>query len=272
MSGSQATSGFLDVNGARLYYEIAGAGEPLVLLHAGVANLRMWDAQVPAFAERYHVIRFDQRGYGRSEARPGEPWAMHEDLHGVMDALGVERAALLGCSMGGQAIVDFALAYPGRARALIPVGPGMSGYAWGSEQMKQVGEALEAAVARGDVEGATEIATHLWIDGPTRPSERVNPAMRARARAWLFELFSKSEETEPTAIEPPAIGRLGEISVPTLIILGENDVDDIQRVCHLLADGIPGAQLEVIADAAHVPNMDHPEQFNRLVLEFLAGV
>lgn len=272
MSGPQATTGFLDVNDARLYYEIAGAGEPLVLLHAGVAHLRMWDDQVPAFAERYRVIRFDQRGYGRSLARPGQQWATHEDLRGVMDALGVERAALLGCSMGGQAIVDFALAYPSRARALIPVCPALSGYTLDSEQIKRVGQEIEAALARGDVEGAAEIGARMWIDGPTRATERVNPAMRARARAWLVELLSQPEETASTPIEPPAIGRLGEIAAPTLVILGENDYDDIQRICHLLAAGIPGARLEIIPDAAHVPNMDHPEQFNRVVLAFLADV
>src|SRR5690606_30071136 len=119
-------TGFLDVNGARLYYEDMGSGEAVVFVHAGIADNRMWDDQFALFAESHRVIRYDQRGFGQSPAPKG-PFSYHADLHGVMQALGVERAALIGCSMGGMAVVDFALEHPEMTRALVAVCGGISG-------------------------------------------------------------------------------------------------------------------------------------------------
>ncbi len=278
MSSLQSNSGYVDVSGARLYYEVAGGsgpsaeGQPLVMVHAGIANLRMWDDQVPAFAERYRVIRYDARGYGKTEGQADHPWALHEDLRSVMDALDAPRAILMGCSMGGQTILDFALTYPERVAVLIPVGSGLSGYKFESEEGEQLGKSIEAAFKAGDVDTAIELGTHMWVDGPSRPADRVNPAVRARAKEMLGQAFRSPDYVEPTPIDPPAVGRLSQIAAPTLVVLGANDVEDIQNVCRLLASEIPGARLEVIADAAHLPNMDHPDQFNRLVLGFLARV
>lgn len=272
MGEIQAKTGSVEFNGARLYYEETGEGQPLVMVHAGIANLHQWDEQVPVFAQRYRVVRFDLRSYGHSEVEHDQPWSLHEDLRAVMDALGIPRAFLMGCSMGGQTIIDFALAYPDRTAALIPVGAGISGFTDHSEEGERLGQAIEEAFQRQDVEGAVEAGLRMWVDGPSRPAERVNPTMRAKAREMMAAAFATPEIGASTPIEPPAIGRLGEISAPTLVILGENDVEDIHRTCRLLARDIPGARLEVIADAAHLPNMDHPEQFNRLVGDFLAGL
>ncbi|MBF6591039.1 MAG: alpha/beta hydrolase [Ktedonobacterales bacterium] len=266
-----ATSRYAEVNGARLFYEVAGEGEPLVLLHAGVANLHMWDEQFPVFAQRYRVARYDLRGYGQSRAPAEQPYAPHEDLRALLDALDMPRAALVGCSIGGQTILDFALAYPDRAAALIPVGPGLSGYEPHSEEGKRFGAALEAAYTRGDLDTALDLATQMWIDGPSRSEDQVDPTMRAKARAMLAEALSLPDIGPPQPLDPPALGRLGAIRAPTLIIVGEQDNPDIQEICHLLAEGIPGARLASIADAAHLPNMDHPDQFNQLVLDFLAS-
>jgi pimeloyl-ACP methyl ester carboxylesterase len=270
MGEMQAKTGTVDFNGTRFFYEEAGEGQPLVMLHAGIANLHQWDEQVPAFAQRFRVVRYDLRSYGQSHLERDQPWAMHEDLRGMLDALSIPRAILMGCSMGGQTILDFALTYPERVAALIPVGPGLSGFTDRSEEGEHLGKAIEEAFERKDFEGAVEAGMRMWVDGPSRPAERVNPAMRAKARAMMAAAFAIPDISKPTPIEPPAIGRLSEIAAPTLIVLGENDVEDIQRVCHLLARDVPGARLEVISDAAHLPNMDHPGQFNRLVLDFLA--
>jgi 3-oxoadipate enol-lactonase len=120
-------SGFAEVNGARLYYEIAGEGEPLVLVHAGIADSRMWDGQLAAFAHRYRVIRYDMRGFSRSGMVEG-PYAHHEDLRALLDSLDIEHAFLVGCSIGGGTIIDFALQNPGRGRALVLVGSAVSGF------------------------------------------------------------------------------------------------------------------------------------------------
>jgi 3-oxoadipate enol-lactonase len=101
-------TGTADVNGARMYYEVVGEGEPLVLVHAGIADSRMWEAQITAFADRYRVIRYDMRGFGRTQIVEG-PFSHHEDLRSLLDFLGLDRANIVGCSMGGGAVLDFAL-------------------------------------------------------------------------------------------------------------------------------------------------------------------
>src|SRR3712207_8911911 len=122
-----SNGGFADVNGARLHYEIVGEGDPLVLVHAGIADGRMWEGQLGAFAHRNRVIRYDMRGFGRSAMVEG-PYAHHEDLRALLDYLGIERALLVGCSMGGKTIIDFALQHPGRAGALVLAGSSVSGF------------------------------------------------------------------------------------------------------------------------------------------------
>ena len=109
-----------EVNGARLYYEAVGEGEPLVLVHAGIADSRMWEGQLTAFADRYRVIRYDMRGFGMTAMVDG-PFSHHEDLRGLFDSLNVERVHLVGCSMGGGAALDFALEYPQRVGNLVLV-------------------------------------------------------------------------------------------------------------------------------------------------------
>src|SRR5688500_4113635 len=120
-------TGMADVNGARIYYEVAGEGEPLVLVHAGIADSRMWDGQLTAFADRNRVIRHDMRGFGMSAMVDG-PFSHHDDLRGLLDSLDVERAHLVGCSMGGGAVLDFALGYPQRVVNLVLVGSAVGGF------------------------------------------------------------------------------------------------------------------------------------------------
>src|ERR687894_2826224 len=154
MNGA-SRSGFAEVNGAALYYETMGAGEPLVLLHAGIADRRMWDRQFEALAERYRVVRFDRRGFGRSPLTDG-PYAHHEDLRGLLDGLGIERASLVGCSMGGAAAIDFALRYPERVRAMVLVGSAVSG-AESDEPPPKEWDQLVAPDEAGDLESVSEL-------------------------------------------------------------------------------------------------------------------
>ena len=152
------------MNGASLYYEILGEGEPLVLLHAGIADRRMWDEQFGAFAERYRVVRYDRRGFGRS-ALVEDPYSHHDDLRGLLDHLGIERASFVGCSMGGGAVIDFALSNPERARALVLVGSAVSGVE-SNETPPEEWEELVAADEAGDLERVSELEVRIWVDGP----------------------------------------------------------------------------------------------------------
>ena len=268
-----STLGSADVNGTRLYYEVAGEGHPLVLLHSGLTNCQMWDAQWETFAQHYRVIRCDARGFGWSRMPP-EPFSPREDLSQLLRFLGVERAYLIGSSMGGYLAIDFALEHPEMVAALIPVGSGVSGEQPSNFLLERWKE-IDAVAEGGDIARAVGLELQLWVDGPGRSPGAVNPAVREQVRRMNTENFarvSEQEQGQPQSLEPPAIGRLGEIHAPTLVLVGDQDVPDKLASADLLARGIPGAQKVVLPGVAHLPSMEQPEQFNRLVLEFLGNL
>ena len=268
MSGplSQIQSGIAEVDGARLSYEVAGAGPAVVLLHAGIADSRMWDPQFHTFAQHHRVIRYDARGYGRSEMPPG-PFARHEDLYALLRYLGIERAALVGLSMGGATAIDFTLTHPAMVTALVPVASGLGGYQW-SEAIQRYNAEEEAAIERGDMDAVYEVNLRMWVDGPTRTPAQVDPEVRGTVRQMLADA-STSTEGRPQRLDPPAIARLGEIRAPTLVIAGDADVPDILTIADLLVGAIPGARKVAVPGVAHMVNMERPGEFNRLVLDFL---
>jgi pimeloyl-ACP methyl ester carboxylesterase len=265
------TTGTADVNGAVLYYEVAGEGEPLVLVHAGIADGRMWDAQVDAFSRRYRTIRYDLRGFGRSPMVPG-PFSHHADLRALLDDLGIDRAALVGCSMGGGAVVDFALENPERAEALVLVGAAVGGLEFDEGPLGEWVE-LVAADEAGDLERVSELEVRMWVDGPRRGPDVVDPAVRDLVRemnliALKNEATQPGEELEP---ETPAASRLSQIRAPTLVLVGDEDRARTLAAADLLGGAIPGSRKTVMSGTAHLPNMERPEEFNRLVLDFLEG-
>jgi 3-oxoadipate enol-lactonase len=266
------TSGVAEVNGARLHYDAAGAGFPLVLVHAGICDRRMWDGQMAAFAEHFRVIRYDLRGFGDS-AMPLGPFSHLADLEGLLAALGVGRAHVLGCSRGGSLALDFALAHPEQVGGLVLVCSSPSGYE-PAEPLPEPAQwpAVMAAFEAGDLERAAELEVQVWVDGPQRGPDVVDPAVRARVvamdlRAMRHELASQGQEHEQKP--PPAAGRLGEVRVPALVIIGDLDASISLSSGAALAAGIPGAKRVVIAGTAHLPNMEQPARFNEVVMEFL---
>lgn len=272
------TQGFLTVNGARLWYEDTGSGKAVTLVHAGIADHRQWDEQIPALAAHYRVIRYDMRGFGESDMPKGAA-SLADDIGGVLDALGVERTALIGCSMGGAAAIDFAVTHPERVGALITVGAGLSGapnHDNPPEQMAVMEEA-EAAQNAGDIARLNELEARYWCQGFARAADQVKPSVMKR----FLEMNSNNnrryfagegEGVEFTPLEPPAFGRLGSLTLPTLVIVGSGDEAAVQAIADDIASGIPGARKVVMEGLAHVPNMDEPEEFNRIILEFLRPV
>jgi len=271
MTGTRQT-GYVETHGARLYYEVDGEGPPLTLIHAGVANLRQWDPQLPAFAQRHRVIRFDTRGFGRTTTKD-VPFSNRDDIGAVLDHLGVERTALLGNSRGGVISVDFTLEHPERVSALIPVAAGISG--WESAptpQEKAIWEEYEERYEAKDWDWIIESETAVWADGPGQARDRLPAEIRQQVHDWITESYEQhgTEEPQPRPLEPPADGRLGEIAVPTLVMIGDLDTSDTQAASRRLAAEIPGARLEVFPGVAHMVNLEEPERFERLVLDFLA--
>lgn len=259
-------TGFADINRGKLYYEVAGNGPVLVLAHAGVADRRMWDDQFLVFAQHYRVLRFDFWGHGQSTI-DNNTFFLHEDLRQLLKILSIERAHLLGCSLGGRVSIDLALAYPEMVNSLVVVGSGLSGYQFEGEALMHLVEQIIAARKQEDAEQEIELMLQYWIDGQARTPNQVNPQVRERARQMLRGRSRKLGEGQP--LEPTAIGRLNEIKVPTLIIVGDRDDANIATIANLLAANINGAERVSIPNTAHLPNMEKPEQFNQIVLEFL---
>ncbi len=267
--------GFAEVNGTTLYYEVAGEGHPLVLNHGGLVDNHLWDDQFDEFAQHFKVIRYDIRGFGDSGMlKIGmEPYSMERDLYSLLRFLGIEKSYVLGLSMGGSLAIDFTLQYPEMVDALVTVGAGLSGFEQGEpgEELKAKEAAMEEAFKSGDIARSVEISLQIWTDGPNRAPGQVDPQVRERVRAMTTHNFARDddEEVQPQHMEPPAAGRLSEIHVPTLIVVGDQDVELILTIADALEKGIAGAKKVVIPGTAHHLNMEKPEEFNRVVIEFL---
>lgn len=263
------TAGTFQHEGADLYYEVAGAGAPVVFAHAGIADRRMWDGQFAVFAERYRAIRYDQRGFGRTTAQPA-PHSHLRDLAALLDHLGVERAHFIGCSKGGRLIADFALAHPERVLSLVMVNSALPGFEDSGSEPPQWAEIL-AAFKAGDLERTNELEIQVWIDGARRNPERVDPAVRALALEMNLIALRNDHAGLGEAERPPdGAGRLGEIAAPLLAIASDLDDPDFIRAAEFAVANVAGAQMAVIAGAAHLPSLEQPEEFNRVVLDFLA--
>ena len=255
------------INGARIHYERTGEGMPVIFLHAGVADSRMWEPQVTAFARHFDVIRPDMRGFGQSELPPGR-WSPVHDLLGLVDHLHLKPAHLVGCSIGGGMAIDFAIEHGERVSKLVLVGPGIGGVEFGPKYPELFAEA-EAAEKTGDHRAMIEADARLWLDGPKRSPGYVKDPIRN----LFFDMdsnFDSDWDSAPTEkIEPPAAERLNEITAPTLVVVGDEDAPPVFDAVELLMGKVPHARKVVIHDAAHLPNLEHPEEFNRAVLSFL---
>lgn len=273
MSAAPST-GFLPVEGAELHYAVSGSGPAVVMVHAGIADLRMWDDQVPALSESYTVVRYDLRGFGRTRARPG-PYSNRQDLADLLDHLGIDRAVVVGCSMGGVIALDFVLERPERASGLVWVCSGISGEMAPDEVFDPREIALfeesEAAEESGDAERAAALDVRIWVDGPLQPEGRAPAHVRERIHAMSLANYTTAQVDglEPQRLDPPAAGRLGDLRLPVLAIVGELDPAETAYSAEVLASRAPDVRVLRYPDAAHVPSMEHPERFTRDLQAFL---
>ena len=253
------------INGAELYHEISGEGYPLVLLHDGLLDSRVWDEQFEIFSESYETIRYDRRGYGRSRS-PSSEFSHVEDLRALLGFLGVGRTHLLGASNGGRIAVDFALQYPGMVRSMILVAPNLSGYRISSEMQRSVSAIFSVAREEG-----ISRWQEMWLDDPFWAPDKKHTAVRRKIETLLVTAFHNffDNPLRPARQEPPAVGRLSEIKVPTLIVIGERDAPDNHAIADTLEVGISEAEKMVMPATGHMLNLEKPEEFNRLVLRFL---
>lgn len=281
-------------NGVRLAYDEAGtrapgAGPTVVLTHGALGDRRMWEHQFRAFAERGRVVRYDMRGFGESDDARGE-FSRYEDLLGLLDALGIEQAVLVGNSIGGAHSIEAALASPGRVRGLALICSGLTEHDWPAEMTAEIGHLISEAVpaermARyrdrtaesvdpADVEAMAEVNVRYMVAGPKRALEDLAPEVRALAlemcsrnimREWSLPLVQER------FLQPPIIDRLRDLSMPTLIVNGTHDPSAIQEIADLMALRIAGAK-RVDLDAGHLPQIERPEETTRVLLEFVGAL
>lgn len=246
---------------AGLFYEVSGTGEPVVFIHAFSVDRRMWEPPVAVFQGRFRVVRYDLRGHGRSAA-PGGPYTGYEDLRTVLDALGINRATLVGLSAGAELATNFAIAYPDWVARIVLVAPGLGGYVL--PPLTWAAPVFEAAAA-----GDAERAAKLWAGTPIMAmrtnlaaTSTVTSLVMSNVRLWTYR---RTEEP----LMPPAIKRLSQIKCPVLVIVGDRDLPHIKDIAGLLARGVSNGRLVTIPGAGHIVNLDTPGPFNDAVAAFL---
>jgi 3-oxoadipate enol-lactonase len=253
------------------WHDLRGEGPPVVLLHAGVADSRLWEPQLRSFPQSHSVLRVDLPGFGNSPLETN-PVSLRGAVRDAMDAEGIDRAALVGVSLGGNTSLELTLESPERVSALVLVGAGLPDHEW-SNDVASFFAAEEEALESGDLDAAVEANLRMWLAGPRRDLDNIDPGMRELVGEMQKNVFRQQQghdDVRMLRLDPPASERLGDVNAPALVLTGDDDVADIHRIADRLTAGIPGAERATIAGAAHLPSLDRPEEFDRIVLDFLA--
>jgi pimeloyl-ACP methyl ester carboxylesterase len=247
-----------------IYFESKGKGPPVILVHGGQMDRRMWDFQFDLLAKEYQVIRYDIRGFGKSDI-PARPYSHADDQKSLMKHFGLQKACIVGLSLGAAIATDFAIVYPDSVQALVLVCPGLGGF-----RFEDKANDLRAVTDAAREENYDKVV-ELWLHNPFMSVAMEHPDLRPKLRVlsrdnahcWLNNPLLLRRLTRPAA------ERLGEIRAPTLIIGGGRDVSDIHKIVAKLSAEIPGAQQQILKDCGHIAPMENPEAFNKLLLDFL---
>ena len=262
---------------AGIAYDRAGPRSDLsvVLLHAGIADRRMWDPQWPALTAAVDTVRLDLRGFGDSTERPSGALSTVDDVLDTLTELGIKRCHLVGASMGAGVAVEVALSAPELVASLFLVGPGGALIPEATPELRAFAAAEGAALDEGDLDAAVEANLTWWVDGPARAAGEVDPTVRElvrRMQRQAFEVTAEWDGVEESEVDPPAIERLAEIRVPTLVLVGGLDLAAVDDAARRVVLGISGARRIDWPDVAHLPSMEHPEEFLALLDGWLALV
>jgi pimeloyl-ACP methyl ester carboxylesterase len=257
-------SGYVNVDGGKLFYEAAGKGENIVLLHDGIVNLRIWDEQFTLFAQKYRVIRYDRRGYGKS-SDPQTQYSHIEDLNQVFIQLKVDKAVVFGMSSGGKLAIDFALTYPEKVKGLVLIGAVVSGFGYTSHMDTRGG-----TFNLSDFPDPVKLIKHFILDDPY---EIYSGNVKAKEKVMKLLPYMARDNRVPT--RPPqkiAIKCLSEIKVPTLILVGEFDIPDVHAHAGAINAGIQNSKREIIPKSGHLIPVEQPKLFMEAVTNFLAKI
>jgi 3-oxoadipate enol-lactonase len=243
----------------------------VLLLHAGIADSRMWRPQIEALQSAgYRVLAPDLRGFGQQVLEP-VPFSYVRDVEVLLDG----PAAVVGNSLGGRVALELALYRPELVERLVVIAPGLPGWEWSPET--RAGWAKEdAAYESGDFEAAAEASLHMWVDGPRRKPDEVDPKIRAAVAEMVLRSYEmqahgwEAGAREEEILDSPVTHRLHEIHCPMLVIVGDEDVADMRSIAAHIADSVSGARLVEVPGAAHVPSLERADEINALLLAFLA--
>lgn len=255
---------------ATVEVEDAGQGPALLMLHAGVADRHMWDRQWQWLQHGYRVVRWDWRGFGDTAHVPGS-FSYADDVITIMNRLEISSAILMGCSFGGGVAIQVAIQHPDRVNRLALVGSGIPGYtASNPPEVEALLTEVDQAINTNDTARALDLMEQLWLVGPARHALDIDPHYLSRAR----ELLARADRPDHGAVSRgaqwSALDTLPELTVPTLIIVGDQDVPDVISAAQYLKDHLPSSRLEIIENAAHLPNLERPRHFDALLSEWLA--
>lgn len=257
-------TGFAEVNGTRLYYELSGSGPTVVLIHGFSIDTRMWDDQMALLTPHFQVLRYDMRGFGRSELPDEQAYDPCVDLFELLGFLDIPKASIVGLSLGGWVAIDFTIAYPETVSSLVAADAAIMGYDW--QEGRPSVQPAEVAQSQG-----IEQAKNFWIASPLFEAARRHPRVLRRLDEMVSDYsgWHWVHENPQILADEPAIYHLKDIQCPTLVIVGEHDVFDFQQIAKILEAEIPDAKRVVIDDAGHMSNMENPRQFNQALEEFL---
>ncbi|WP_413308126.1 alpha/beta hydrolase [Bacillus sp. 1P10SD] len=262
-------SGYAEINGATIYYEVKGEGRPVLLLHGFPLDSRMWDDQFEELSKYYQVIRFDYAGCGKS-SHHDEDYSLVEDAKSILTFLGVEKTNLVGLSVGGNLAMDFTLAYPEMVDKLIVASSGLLGWSDYSQERQNYNKEVNELFQKESLEAAVKLMCKAWVAGPFRSIDVIHPTLIEKYSAMLSgNLTSDSGKGKMILPETKTMELVGNISVPTLIISPDIDFPDFSAISEFLHEKITDSQLVVIPGTAHMINMERPLEFNQLVVEFL---
>ena len=266
---SDSKTGIASVNGTELYYEIAGEGHALILIHGGAVDNRAWDEQFAVFSQHHKVVRYDLRGAGQSGNRE-EPFSNSEDLYALLNYLNIDKTYLLGISRGGGIAYDLTLEHPEMVDALILVSSNLS------EHVPAYSDMFARSTEAGKESGATAAAAVWGNDphqGPMRESARPRVLEILTENMPRFRYFDGHVPVEKlSSSDIPRSQRLSEVQIPTLVISGKHDNVVAREHYRNWAAGIPNAKLVEFPNAAHLVNIDQVDEFNQAVLEFLDNI
>lgn len=271
---TNSESGYAEINNARLYYETAGTGKPIVMIHAGIADSRMWENEFMAFGETHRVIRFDLRGYGKSLPVKGE-FNLQDDLAAALTTLDVETPLILmGCSIVAGLAMDFAWTHPEKIQSLILVGGAPDDLELETQGPDELFAQSEQAFQKGDIDQVAEIDMKIWFDGFGRPTADLDPEIRKEAYN-MARLVARHEIKQlgthiRKSFDKSGIERLRELMMPVLVVIGENNLPYLCVAADYMVEHLHNGMKVEIPNAAHLPNMEHPRLFQTVVSQFLA--